>query len=405
MSKDATVLAKELEEERQRNASLTNKLKKAKASNRLLEKSMGEGSFVRLHSTMREDDSANVQSSVLMSSMSNLSFASLQVPECKPINDEEEIDRKTYEQWKQMLEASMQLAGVNDEITKMNIFKIKAGPKLLDVLDGTTSSAESPDAATCPYSNAIQRLDAFFGSRDYTFMQRQKLRSLIQQPGEQDVKYVKRVIAIAKLCDYDDANLAEHVADTIQCHAVNRSIREIGRKILRKRGSLADLLDKVRAAEMEQLNEEIFAKSHASAQLEVAAVSYGQGRTPSSNYSAGSSTNQRPRYFGTFRGRRGLGRSRGFNRREFIRNETSRIECWRCKSVRHQPSECNAIDKVCFKCQRKGHIGRACQQMMQSTKRRNSNDGIDTTHPKKIAFVKNDEDGPVEESVSAHTTE
>lgn len=43
--------------------------------------------------------------------------------------------------------------------------------------------------------------------------------------------------------------------------------------------------------------------------------------------------------------------------------------------------------------------------MMQSTKRRNSNDGIDTTHPKKIAFVKNDEDGPVEESVSAHTTE
>lgn len=119
-AKDPNVLAQELEEERKRNASLLAKLKKAKTSNKLLEKSMNERSFVRLHSTMNNEHSADDNNSILMASMSNLSFASLQVPECKPIDGEDEIDCKSYEQWKHILEASMQLAGVVDEATKMN---------------------------------------------------------------------------------------------------------------------------------------------------------------------------------------------------------------------------------------------------------------------------------------------
>lgn len=406
-------MAMELEEERKRSASLLMKLKKAKSNNRLSERSTEEGSFVRLHSTMREDRSDSPQNSVLMSSMTNLSFASLQVPECKPVDGEEEIDRKSYEQWKQMLEASMQLAGVVDETTKMNIFRIKAGYKLLDVLDGTVSSAESPDISLFPYSNAIHRLGAFYGSRDYTFMQRQKLRSLTQQPGEMDVKYVKRVIAVAKLCDYDEANVAEQVADTIQAHAMNRRVREIGRKILRKGGSLADLLEKVRAAEMEQRNEEVFAKNHGSVQAEVAAVAYGQpSGSRASNYNVNPAryqSNTRPRYFGNTRGRRG---GRGFGRQESTRNVTPHVECWRCLSRLHLAKDCYLADSSCHLCRRKGHIARAChrqpdrqaeqqpdrQPTSRPVKRRNSNEEKDLTHAKKVAVVKN-EDEP-EESVS-----
>lgn len=171
-------MAKPLEEERKLNSTLRIKLKKARADNKQLENSFAEGSFVRLHSTMQEDNSASEQNSVLMTSMTNLSFASLQVPECKPCDGEEDIDRKTYEQWKDLLQASMQLAGVSDENTKMNIFKIKAGFKVLDILEGTVSNADSPDVHSAPYSNAIHRLDCFFGSRDYLFLQRQKLRTL-----------------------------------------------------------------------------------------------------------------------------------------------------------------------------------------------------------------------------------
>lgn len=96
--RDAAEMAKELEEEKNLNSTLRSKLKKVRSDKKQLEHSFADGSFVRLHSTMREENSASDQNSVLMASMSNLSFASLQVPECKPSDGEEDIDRKTYEQ-------------------------------------------------------------------------------------------------------------------------------------------------------------------------------------------------------------------------------------------------------------------------------------------------------------------
>lgn len=392
---------KELAEERKRNASLVARLKKAKADMR----SMEEGSFVRLHSTMREDNSANDHNSVLMSSMSNLSFASLQVPECKPSEGEEDVDRHSYEQWKQLLEASMQLAGVNDETTKMNIFRIKAGHKLLDILDSTVSNSESPDIVSSPYSNATHRLSTYFGSRDYIFMQRQKLRSLAQKPGETDVKYVKRVVSVAKLCDFSDSSVAEQVADTIQSHALNRKVRETGRKILRKGGSLVDLIEKVRAIEMEHLNEELFAKSHRTTTAEIAAVdtagpSHSQVAYGGAPYRY--HQNAQTRFFDNARSNRG---GRGFGRRQLIRNATPRIECWRCLSRQHQPSTCHAIDKICRNCQIKGHIERACHHKpaLRSVKRRNSEDE-DSSTAKKVAMVKKDEGESSENDVSVPHT-
>lgn len=52
------------------------------------------------------------------------------------------------------------------------------------------------------------------------------------------------------------------VADVIQSHALNFKIREAGRKIIRKRGTISELLDKMRAWKIEMLNEEVFAKNH-----------------------------------------------------------------------------------------------------------------------------------------------
>lgn len=423
-----SALTKELEQERQRNASLLAKLKRVKSDHRKFEQSVNEGSFVRLHSTMRDDSSGNDHNSVFMSSMSNLSLASLNVPECRSADGEDEIDRKSFEQWKNMLEASMQLAGVADEVTKMNIFTIKAGPKLLDVLEGTVTHPETPDIVTNPYANAIQRLNAYFGSRDYIFMQRQKLRSLTQNAGEKDVKYVKRVIAIAKLCDFSDNNLPEQVADSIQSHALNQKVREAARKMLRKGGSLADLLDRVRTLEMDQLNEDIFVKNNSqAAQLTVAAVtSAGQrnqlGRQGSFGNPRNQSNTQHYQYgsnngFGTRNGQRSFsgnwlsGRGgRGIGRRDIVRNTTSRVPCWRCMSRRHQPSECFAVDQACRNCNVRGHFERACRQQKpsvsssESMKRRYSNDSKESSS-KKIAAVKEEDDIPVNETVSGPSSE
>lgn len=343
---------------------------------------------MRRHSTMREITTSVTDP--LSASMNGLSYASLNIPECKPAEGEDDIDRKTFEQWRDLLEASMQLLGVYEEHIKMSIFKIRAGPKLLDVLAGAASPRNAPSAELAPYSNVMAKLQNYFGSREYTLLQRQKLRSVTQSGGEPAVKFVKRIIAIAKLCDFSEDQLVENVADVIQIQALDLKVRDIGRKILRKGCSLSDLLEKVRAFEIEKQNEELFARNHPSPQASVAAVSYRQQSKPSfqrrpdvqfpgSNMRAGFSGNQ-VKTFGDVRrspGYRLQTRGRGITQRGNVRRAyTPEEPCWRCTSRFHAPSECHAIDKTCRNCSQEGHLERACPQMQSQViqKRRLSND-------------------------------
>lgn len=118
--------------------------------------------------SLKHEDYSGNQSN-LLSSMNTLSVAPLNIPECKPAENEDEIDRKSFETWKDLLEASMASIRVTNETTKMDILKVNAGPKLLDVLEGTPPQT-LPDAKIAPYSNAMKRLKDFFGSREYSPM-------------------------------------------------------------------------------------------------------------------------------------------------------------------------------------------------------------------------------------------
>lgn len=413
-------LEKALEAQMKRSSELAVKLKQMRADNKKLRESksrLDESSEVMpRHSTMREEFSGSQSNSLLMTSMNTLSVASLNIPECKPAETEDDIDRKTFETWKELLEASMDLIGVTDESTKMNVLKVKAGPKLLEVLDGTPPQTV-PNASTAPYSNAMRRLKDFFGSREYNLMQRQKLRTMAQIPDEPDTKYVKRVIAAAKLCDFEGEKLMENVAEVIQLHALNIKVREAGRKILRKGGSLTELIDKVQGYELDKKNEEIFAKTHPpAAEMMVAAVAHGH---PQPNY-------QRPSYHGgSFRGLRGRNiglPGRGGNWQNFRGNSNFRrrtetraagergtdgVPCWRCTSRFHSPNNCHAIPKVCRNCQVVGHIERACNTMPSPAipKRRISDEGDSTIKPKKIALVSKEENETEEtNTVSDYST-
>lgn len=419
LSMHSSLLTEALEEERRKSASLSAKLKEAHARNRQLEHFSNVGNngvdFMRRHSTMREP----IGNDSLSSSMHGLSYASLSIPECKPSEGEEDIDRKCFENWKDLFEASMQLMGVFDENVKMSIFKIRAGANLLEILVGAAPSKDTPHAELAPYSNAMGRLKNYFGSREYVLLQRQKLRSVTQNSTESAVKFVKRIIAIAKLCDFNDDQLVENIADVMQIQALDLKVRDIGRKILRKGCSLSDLLEKVRAFEIEKQNEELFARNHPSPQAVVAAVSHVaqskpafRGRSvnqyPGSNMRAGFSGSQTKSFGETNRspGYRFQTRGRGFARRSFVREEyASKVACWRCTSKFHAPSECHAIEKSCRSCSQKGHLERACAlaQPHVVQKRRLSDDDSKDKKPKikKIAEVSEDADESENPYVSA----
>ncbi|XP_062705131.1 uncharacterized protein LOC134287385 [Aedes albopictus] len=112
---------------------------------------------------------------------SGMSLGALNIPECSPSDGETEIDRKAYEHWRKILDASLDLMKSTDERTKIGIFKIKAGAKLLEVFESTKTSPGMPDEILEPYGNAIARLNEYFGSRTYMMSQRSKLLNMTQK--------------------------------------------------------------------------------------------------------------------------------------------------------------------------------------------------------------------------------
>lgn len=393
-----------MEAQIKRTSSLTVKLKQVIADNKQLREVKSKArkdtpDVMPRHSTMHEDFSANQSNSIMMTSMNNLSVAMVNIPECKPAENEDEIDRKSFEAWKNLLEASMDLVGITDENTKMNVFKVKAGLKLLEVLEGTPKQ-NSPDGDNTPYSNAMVRLKEFFGSREHGNRQRLRLSAMVQVQGEPDSKYVKRIITAAKLCDFDDAKLTERVAEVLQLHALNIKVREAGSKLIRKGGSLTELIDKIRGYELNKANEEIFAKNHPpAADAMVAAVTHGQARPNYQrwNYQGGQPNGLRGRNIApppraaNWQGFRGASSDR---HRNVARAGPSGILCWRCTSRNHLPTNCHAKEKICRNCQGVGHIERACRKMPTpvAPKRRASEDDDNSPKPKKIALVSKEED-------------
>lgn len=417
-------LKKALKKEKKRNASFSMRLKKSQDEGKSSKSQMADGNrkLRQRQSTMLTErqweesenspeehfeidssEPANGEQSRLTDasfrmSMNNLSFASLNIPECKPKDGEEDVDRHSFEQWIGVLEASMQLVGVTDEYTQIRILRIKAGPKLLSILENTDSPAEAPNPETHPYSNAIARLQKFFGSRDYRLMQRQKLRSMTQNDGENDLKYVKRIVAAAKLCDFNEEQLLENVAYVIQSHAPNPKIREISRKILRKGGSLVNLIDKVQACDLERMHEDIYQQNHVQQRKAVvAAVTRGQQEENdnqqgsmnrverNANYRQRDG-NPRQQAFGRWQSSRGRGAHirRGTGRGSRMNNRST---CFRCTSPFHTPDDCHAIEWICRNCHEKGHIERACTEPQSSNRSKRQNNMVVEEPPVKIRKV------------------
>lgn len=96
--------------------------------------------------------------------------------------------------------------------------------------------------------------------------------------------------------------------------------------------------------------------------LAIFTVSYG-GQASGVTNSGDGSSNRRAGVQRYLPGNWSSGRGRGYNRREFVRNSAMpQALCWRCMSKQHQASECYAIDKVCRRCNVKGHFLRTYQK-------------------------------------------
>lgn len=337
---------------------------------------------------MREESSETRNDSLLLSTMTSWTLGTLNIPQCVPTEGETEIDKRSYEYWKETLLASLQLVNSADENAKFGVFKVKAGAKLREIFSTTISSPGMPDEETAPFSNAVARLDDYFSSRTYILSQRSKLMNLSQFPSESSVEFVRRIATAAKLCNYSIEEEMEAVVRVVTKSASDIKVRTLARRNWIKQGTMKDLIDLVREREYEKENEEeeLQKLRPRTDSMNVAAVS-----TRSYDVQVQRQVNWRDRAVprGVFRGSRGGRRGgRAFNS-GMLRNQGEK-NCWRCGSFAHRSFSCSATEKVCHKCGRMGHIARACTSSSQQTQARSWKRPLDSDEqgvPRKIAAI------------------
>lgn len=350
---------------------------------------------VLMHTLTRSDSQTQIEPSrpntaesfgavgdTLLTSVNNMSLSTMNIPECIPSDGESDIDKKSFEYWKNILLASLNLIQANDEYTKMDVFKIKAGSKLLELFQGTKSSLGMPEETSQPFSNALARLDCYFGSRAYTLSQRSKLLNIVQRAEETSIQFVRRVASSAKLCGYDkEDDEMEAIARTVIKSATDKRVRTLAHRNWVRQGSLNDLIDLVRDHETELSNEEEFQKMRQPQRtISVAAISTDGGQRKQFQ------RNSTGRFYSSFRGKETSSRAPMRNQRPMANT------CWRCASIYHGPGQCPCRDKICHNCKQLGHLARCCPSQNRGRIAPKRFADVDNeAPPRKIAAIKNEE--------------
>ncbi|XP_062706871.1 uncharacterized protein LOC115254828 [Aedes albopictus] len=395
-------IVKELAEEKSARVELSKQLEKANETIKALQmslrsprsESVDSAAFSQQagpSSTQRRRNEAEAERSRFLTSVNQMSLSSINVPECKPSVAGEQIGRRDYESWIDLLTDSLKLAGVEDEPTKFVVFKVKAGPMLLDVFKNTKSTPESPKEEEFPYANALSRLKLYFGSASDIMLQRRKLALMVQGTEESDLSFIMRVNSIARLCDYKEGKEFEEIVSTVATHARDKDVRIVALKMLNRQDSFTELVDAVREIEAVKMNEEYYRMQHEKQEKKaVAAVSAAFPKAESYRPTFNRRSVPRGRFGHPYAGHSRFDSQRSSNREgERSTHKEEAYRCFRCDSVYHKAEACYAIDKTCLKCGRRGHIQRACRSIKTEQSRRPGEEDR-SVKPEKVASIEVD---------------
>ncbi|XP_062534363.1 uncharacterized protein K02A2.6-like [Armigeres subalbatus] len=282
-------------------------------------------------STKNHRNEPAVEMTQFMSTMNQMTISSINVPECKPSAEGEDISRLDYDAWQDLLVNSLALAGVTDEMTKFVVFK--------------NLQVRLQNEAIQPFSNAMHRLKSyFFASTSDIMLQRRKLALMAQQPSESDLAFIRRIMLVARQCDYPEEKQFEEVLSTVAEQAKHKEIRIAALKMMSRKASLSELIDKVREIETIRLNEEYVAKKQVVTEPLTASVNAVRA-TAEGQYVTFLAT--QPQHMV----------EPHTNEQIFVEDEDKGLSE---EHFYHAAEQCFAIKMTCHNCGGVGHLLRAC---------------------------------------------
>lgn len=301
-------------------------------------------------STMREpgedhdpDASWAAKSMELMSrnmEKSSMAWAisSVKIDKCLPEDGETSISRHTYARWKTMLLSTLQPLESITEMEKFNIFNRGAGAPLLDTLDGLYL-AKGPIPSDTPFTDALERLDAYFNSEQGRLMAQMNFRVAKQLSSENSQTYLNRLVKLVKHCgfanDTQERELIMHVA-------ANAQDRDVRRQAFKPGCTYETLRQYVQSQELLKSVDRRFERRPPAAQVqEVHAVAQNKAQVKQER----------------------VGRPRDQQRGEerfTKRRDTEQHDCARCGSRNHGQQNCPNATKNCRKCGLVGHFAIKC---------------------------------------------
>lgn len=165
------------------------------------------------------------------------------------------------------------------------------------------------------------RLKTYFTSMSDVMLQRRKLALLSQHPTESNLVFSIRVASAARQCEYPYDKQIEEILSTVAEQAKYKERRIAELKMMSRKASLTDLIDKVREIETIRLNEEYVSRKHVAVDTATASVNAVNVATGPSRYVAN-----------------------------------------RSNSIFHSSERCFAVNLTCHNCGGVGHLLRACNQ-------------------------------------------
>lgn len=320
-----------------------------------------------------EDSSAVYQ---MIEASATLSRNLMRIDQCTPADGGSSISSTVYHRWRNMLLSTV--AELN-EVEKESFFRKSAGSHLLDVLEMLPETQHAHVDSETPFTDIITRLDNFFKSDGMKRAARLELETMKQdvQKNESNMAFLERTMKAAMNCSFQVAEFDERLMNVVAKNSSDKKIREAANEIDRngKRYTYTQFRDFILHLELfrdnEKLHKEDKIKSKQLVINEVLATRGGSMNRSSYQPPGARSFDQRDP---------SRARPVPYSRHQLGQPAKP---CYRCGSRSHDPMGCPHRSKICFNCNRLGHMRIMCTVPVSSKRQRSPPQQSFKSEPKK----------------------